>query len=420
MSDGGGILSSIADVPCYEGPKRWYCDFQGTSMAAPHIAGAITALRSAVPGASVAQIETALRSTGIAMADTRSGGLFTKPRVRVDRALLALRGMVESTFAGWSGACSGTSPTCNLTMDGPKSVSATFNIKPTAYRLTVGRSGTGTGRIISMPTGLDCSGTCNAPFPEGTSVTLTASAGASSSFTGWSGCDSSSGSSCTVTMSADRAVTANFASTTCSGLSCPLDSNLTWTTSYFDAPFYGQSTYVSGLSGPMAARSGSTPDDGYSCIGSVITLPGTLNVIWSPSSEEYYDWLVMMLNGEWRGAYSGPGADRGIWMHDIFELRGSGTHLLEFCYVKDNVFSRYLDAGFVDHVTYTPDLPASAAVANHQPPPAVTLLSSRMVDRSGKAISPAKSALQVWERDAAAARKDKAGKTRASGLTVTP
>jgi len=34
-----------------------------------------------------------------------------------------------SQFAGWVGACSGTSPTCTVTMTSPKSVTATFNMR---------------------------------------------------------------------------------------------------------------------------------------------------------------------------------------------------------------------------------------------------------------------------------------------------
>jgi len=37
-----------------------------------------------------------------------------------------------STFAGWSGACSDSSPTCSLTMSGGKSVTATFTADPPA------------------------------------------------------------------------------------------------------------------------------------------------------------------------------------------------------------------------------------------------------------------------------------------------
>jgi len=36
----------------------------------------------------------------------------------------------DSDFAGWGGACSGASPLCTVTIDGPKSITATFSKKP--------------------------------------------------------------------------------------------------------------------------------------------------------------------------------------------------------------------------------------------------------------------------------------------------
>jgi uncharacterized repeat protein (TIGR02543 family) len=33
----------------------------------------------------------------------------------------------QTVFAGWSGACSGTDPTCVVTMDAARNVTATFN-----------------------------------------------------------------------------------------------------------------------------------------------------------------------------------------------------------------------------------------------------------------------------------------------------
>ena len=62
----------------------------GTSMAAPHVAGAIAAIRSACPSATADAIENALKSTGTPITDTRSGGTQTKPRIRVDLAVQSL------------------------------------------------------------------------------------------------------------------------------------------------------------------------------------------------------------------------------------------------------------------------------------------------------------------------------------------
>src|SRR5205807_3266126 len=45
---------------------------------------------------------------------------------------------------------------------------------------------------------------------SGTMVTLTATPATGSTFTGWSGCDTASGTTCAVTMSAARSVTATF------------------------------------------------------------------------------------------------------------------------------------------------------------------------------------------------------------------
>lgn len=78
------------------------------------------------------------------------------------------------------------------------------------YSLTVNKAGTGTGRVISNPSGIDYGAVSTAGFPAGTVVTLRAEANASSSFTGWSGDAAGTGDSCSVAMSADKAVTAGF------------------------------------------------------------------------------------------------------------------------------------------------------------------------------------------------------------------
>jgi DNA-binding beta-propeller fold protein YncE len=77
-----------------------------------------------------------------------------------------------------------------------------------SHTLTVALSGAGKGTVTGS--GIDCPGTCSGSYPSGTKVTLTAHPAASSRFTGWGGACSGSG-TCSVTLSADRVLTANFA-----------------------------------------------------------------------------------------------------------------------------------------------------------------------------------------------------------------
>ena len=112
-----------------------------------------------------------------------------------------------STFAGWSGACTGTGA-CSVTMSAAQSVTATFNLNPT-YTLTVAKAGTGAGTVTSSPAGISCGADCSEPYNSGTVVTLSQAATAGSTFAGWSGACTGTG-ACSVTMSAAQSVTATF------------------------------------------------------------------------------------------------------------------------------------------------------------------------------------------------------------------
>jgi hypothetical protein len=111
------------------------------------------------------------------------------------------------TFGNWTGACSGTTPTCVVSPPTSTTVGATFVPLP---NLTVSASGTGTGTVASTPGGIDCGQTCVAPFSGGTSVTLQAVASAGSAFAGWSGACSGTTTACTITLTADTTVGAEF------------------------------------------------------------------------------------------------------------------------------------------------------------------------------------------------------------------
>ena len=117
----------------------------------------------------------------------------------------------NSTFSGWSGACTGTG-TCQVTMDQVRSVTASF--AAVQRTLTVAKDGTGTGTVTSTPAGIDCGSTCSSPFANGTAVTLTATPGAGSTFSGWSGGGCSGSGTCQVTLNADSSVTATFTQNT--------------------------------------------------------------------------------------------------------------------------------------------------------------------------------------------------------------
>jgi serine protease len=70
--------------------------------------------------------------------------------------------------------------------------------------------GIGAGTVTSSPGGINCGGTCSAFYNLGTVVVLTATPQGVSIFNGWTGCDTATGMSCTITMSKAKTVTANF------------------------------------------------------------------------------------------------------------------------------------------------------------------------------------------------------------------
>ncbi len=74
-------------------PGGGFAAKDGTSMAAPHVAGAVAVLNSAVPEASVDEIEEVLTSTGVMITDPSNGAEL--PRVQVDAAGEALIGLYD-------------------------------------------------------------------------------------------------------------------------------------------------------------------------------------------------------------------------------------------------------------------------------------------------------------------------------------
>ena len=117
-----------------------------------------------------------------------------------------------STFAGWSDCDTPSGATCTMSMTASKTVTATFSAVMPDYTLTVAKAGTGSGAVTGP--GISCGTDCSETVASGTSITLTAAAAVGSSFASWSDCDTPSGATCTMSMTASKTVTATFSGVT--------------------------------------------------------------------------------------------------------------------------------------------------------------------------------------------------------------
>ena len=164
LAPGSDILSSI--------PGGVYTPKDGTSMAAPHVAGAWALMKQAYPAATVDEILDSLRSTGRSITDTKQGCTsFTKKRINAYEAY--------DSLSGYSS-------------------------------LTVSKTGVGTGTVTSVPPGIDCGEGCGELFLKDTLVTLSAIADSGTEFAGWSGGGCSGTGECTITITATTSVDALF------------------------------------------------------------------------------------------------------------------------------------------------------------------------------------------------------------------
>ena len=121
-------------------PGDGFDSFDGTSMAAPHVAGAWALLRSKAPTASVPQLLSVLSRTGVPVTDSRND--LVRPRIQVDVALdallpqmsyasgtrLALTARPEPgyRFTLWRGCDDEEGNRCVVAMDAPRRITAVF------------------------------------------------------------------------------------------------------------------------------------------------------------------------------------------------------------------------------------------------------------------------------------------------------
>ncbi len=118
----------------------------------------------------------------------------------------------NSTFTGWSGACSGAG-SCILTPTANVAITASFAqkvIPPSTYTISLQKNGTGSGVVSGG--GITCGTTCSITYTAGTpAMVFSATPSAGSTFTGWSGACTGTG-SCSVAPSANTVVIATFTS----------------------------------------------------------------------------------------------------------------------------------------------------------------------------------------------------------------
>jgi hypothetical protein len=114
-----------------------------------------------------------------------------------------------SRLAGFTGCDSQPAPNqCLVSLAASKAVSAEFEAIP-ALTLSVSSQGTGEGLITSSPAGISCPDACAASFPQGETIVLSANPAQGSSFSGWSGACSGTG-TCRVVIGTNTSASAGF------------------------------------------------------------------------------------------------------------------------------------------------------------------------------------------------------------------
>ena len=129
-----------------------------------------------------------------------------------------------SAFSMWGGACAGNALSCTVVLNAESSATATFValpgggggggggggavVPPSSFVLSVSLGNLGS--VTSAPAGINCGATCSAAYAAGAAVTLIATPPPGLAFSSWSGACVGLVPSCTVTMSKNLSVKANF------------------------------------------------------------------------------------------------------------------------------------------------------------------------------------------------------------------
>lgn len=123
-------------------PENYFATGYGTSLAVPHVAGAWAVLKSKAPNATMQQVLSALKITGVSITDSRNS--ITRPRIQVDAALNYLESQprfsyISGTsltltaspnsgylFKSWRGCDSVAGNRCTVRISSARNVTALF------------------------------------------------------------------------------------------------------------------------------------------------------------------------------------------------------------------------------------------------------------------------------------------------------
>lgn len=145
------------------------------------------------------------------MVTVNSSGLATATGVSCGGTLISAT--VQTNADGSGVSSSGAIVTGFMTADVVCFTSTNSGGGAAEPTLTVDFSGSGTGTVTSSTSGFSCASTavsCVDSFPSGTTVTLTATPVAPSTFGGWSGGGCTGTSTCVLLLQTDTIVTASF------------------------------------------------------------------------------------------------------------------------------------------------------------------------------------------------------------------
>jgi hypothetical protein len=204
----------------YSGPidpasNKALCGGDGTCSAPlPGELGDFIGNQMAAANVGVSSVTVALTGTGsgtVTSSTIRCGSSCTSQLALGTVVTLTAKPASNSTFNGWTGDCVGTDLSCTFNVSGENNVAANFALVPsgggggggggtTGFRISINKNGKGT--VTTNPTA--------SSFANGTVVTLTATPDAGQPWVGWGGACSGTATTCTLTMNADKSVTANF------------------------------------------------------------------------------------------------------------------------------------------------------------------------------------------------------------------